>query len=202
MKKNPVSTVVLALVMSTAGGGVYADLLNGADPGQKPALPQPPDGAAKSRLNDASFVEQAIIGAMAEVEYSKLAIKKSGVAKLKQFAEQMVKDHESSNIKLKQIAESHRLPVPKTLDAEHQKTLAELRSLSGAQFDQTYVNLMKRDHDTTVGLFDNAAGEDGLSADLRNFATQALPVLRQHQQHAHALSDTEGSNAPASASSK
>lgn len=193
MKKKSISSIAMAMVLVTSAGIASADLLNGRSSGDKPALPQPPDSAAKARLNDASFVEQATVGGMAEIEYSKLAMKKTKNAKLRSFAEQMVKDHETAGIKLKQIAETRRIPVPKTLDAEHQKTLAELQGLSGEQFDRTYVNVMKRDHDTTVGLFDNAADESGLSDEFRSFATQTLPILRMHQQHAHGLSDIDAS---------
>lgn len=194
MKKISIAPGIMAVAFAIATSTASADLLDGRSSGDKPALPQPPDSAAKARLNDASFVEQAAAGSMAEIEYSKLAMKKTKNAKLRSFAEQMVKDHETAGIKLKQIAETRRVPVPKTLAPEQQKTLAELQGLTGAQFDRTYINVMKRDHDTTVGLFDNAADETGLSDDFRNFATQTLPILRMHQQHAHALSDTDDSN--------
>lgn len=162
----------------------------------QPSAAQPPDGSAKTRLTDASFVSQAAIGGMAEIELSKLAIKKSSNSKLKQFAEQMLEDHQATAIKLKQIAQKHQLAVPTALDAAHRHTLAELQGLSGEAFDRTYVNVMKQDHDTTVGLFDQAGGETALNRDLRDFATQTLPVLRMHQQHAHQLTETDETRAP------
>ena len=161
-----------------------------------PSAAQPPDGSAKTRLTDARFVSQAAIGGMAEIQLSKLAIQKSSNPKLKKFAEQMLEDHQATAIKLKQIAQKHQLAVPTALDAAHRQTIAELQGLDGEAFDRTYVNVTKQDHDTTVGLFDQAAGETALNRDLRDFAAQTLPVLRMHQQHAHQLTETDETRAP------
>ena len=150
----------------------------------------PHDSSAKEKLTDASFVQKVAAGSMAEVELSKIAASKSSNAKIKQFAAMMVKDHEATNKKLKQIATGKNLAVPATLGSDQQKMLGELRSLSGDEFDRTYVDIMKKDHDTTVGLFDNAAGESALDPALRAFATETLPTLREHQKRAHGLVET------------
>lgn len=157
---------------------------------KKPTQAGPMDSAAKVQLTDQSFVEKAALGGMGEVEVSKLAVEKTSNKKIKKFASTMVSDHEKSNIKLKQIATTNRLSLPSALTADQQKLLAELKSLSGESFDRAYVDIMKKDHDTTVGLFDNAAGEAKLNPELRVFANQALPVLRGHQKTAHALIST------------
>lgn len=154
----------------------------------KPSDVPPHDNSVKEKLTDSSFVAKAAAGSLTEVELSKIAQEKSSNKKIKKFAASMVKDHEATNTKLKEIAATNRLDIPTKLDAAHQKMVDELKALSGAQFDQTYVDLMKKDHDTTVALFDNAAGESTLSVDLRVFANKTLPTLRAHQQHAHALS--------------
>jgi putative membrane protein len=88
---------------------------------------------------------------------------------------------------LKQLANSNRQPIPATLSGEQKKILADLNSLSGDDFDRSYVDLIKKNHDTTVALFDNAAREATLNADFRVFANQTLPLLREHQKHSHAL---------------
>jgi putative membrane protein len=167
-----------------------------ASPGpSKPSEIPPHDNSVKEKLTNASFVAKAATGGMTEVEISKIAAEKSTNKKIKKFANSMVKDHETANTKLKEIATANRLDIPARLDPAHQKMVDELKSLSGAQLDQTYVNLMKKDHDTTVALFDNAAGEPTLLPELRVFANKALPTLREHQKHAHALSASMPSTA-------
>lgn len=157
---------------------------------KKPTTIVPQDSSSKEKLTDSTFVEKAAAGGLAEVELSKIAVNKTQNKKIRKFAETMIKDHDAANAKLKQIASANHLQIPAKINTEQQKMLSELQSLSGADFDQTYVDIMKKDHDTTVGLFDNAAGEATLNAELRVFANQTLPTLRAHQKHAHALSDT------------
>lgn len=156
---------------------------------KKPTQVGPLDSGSKVQLTDQSFVEKAALGGLGEVEVSKLAVEKTTNKKIKKFASTMITDHEKSNIKLKQIATTNRLSLPAGLTSDQQKLLAELKALSGENFDRAYVDIMKKDHDTTVGLFDNAAGEAKLNPELRVFANQALPALRGHQKTAHALID-------------
>jgi hypothetical protein len=49
---------------------------------------------------------------------------------------------------------------------------------------------MKKSQDTTVALFDNAAGEPTLNVELRVFANQTLPALRSRQKNTHTLIET------------
>jgi putative membrane protein len=150
----------------------------------------PTDSSAKEKLTDSSFVEKAALAGLAEVEISKLAVAKSSNKKIDKFAANMIKDHESANTKLKQLATANRLSIPNVLSAEQKKILADLNNLAGEDFDRAYVDLMKKNHDTTVALFDNAAGEATLNPDFRVFANKTLPLLREHQKHAHALVNT------------
>ncbi len=176
---------IAALVISVAA---LAQI--NATPQKKSVDVAPTDSSAKEKLTDSSFVEKAALGSLAEVEMSKVAASKTTNKKIANFAKAMIKDHAQANTKLKQLASDHRLPVPSALSGEQQKMLTGLQSLSGDDFDRTYVDIMRKDHDTTVALFDNAAGEATLSPDLRVFANQTLPLLRGHQKHAHALMNT------------
>lgn len=154
----------------------------------------PTDSSAKEKLTDSSFIEKAALGGLAEVELSKLAVAKSSNKKIDKFATNMIKDHELANAKLKQLANSNRLPLPATLSGEQKKIIADLNSLSGDDFDRSYVDLIKNNHDTTVALFDNAAREATLNADFRVFANQTLPLLREQQKHSHALANNSGTS--------
>lgn len=164
---------------------------------QKTAITPLQDSESKKRLTDATFVQQAALGSFTEIELSKVVIKKTKNEKLRNFASQMISDHEATNIQLRQVAEKKGIAVPTGIvDADQQKTVTDLKSLSGTQLDQTYVDLMKKNHDTTVGLFDNAAGETELSPEFKNFAKATLPKLRLHQKNAHSLTETEDSKIP------
>lgn len=145
------------------------------------------DGALKSKIDDKSFVEIAATGGLAEIEMAKLAKGKSRNDKILEFADMMLRDHEAMGAKLRKVATANQLSIPTALTDDQQKMLTELKTKSGEQFDRMYVDVMRKEHDATVGLFDNAAGEVKLNPQLRTFATEALGLLREHQRRAHAL---------------
>ena len=153
----------------------------------KPSVVAPADSSNKETLTDSSFVEKAALSNLRGIELSKLALAKSQNKKLKNFAQNVVKNSSASMAKLKEVASPYRLEVPRKLDAEHQQMVTELQQLSGQKFDETYADLIKKSQDTSVGLFDNAAGQPTLNAELRVFANTQLPTLRKDQKRAHAL---------------
>jgi putative membrane protein len=157
---------------------------------QKPTATGPQDNQVKEKLKDNTFVEQATLSGLAEVEFSKLVISKSENQKLKRYASVVLKEQAESNAKLQQVATQSRIDTPEKLNPEYLKIINELKSLSGEEFDRAIINILKKNQDTTVALYDNAAGEPTLSVDLRVFANQSLPSLREEQQNTHALIQT------------
>ena len=181
--KKSLAACIAALCM-TAAPGVFA-----AAP-QDHTTPSvaPTDATTKEKLTDNSFVEKAAQSNLRTLELSKLALEKSQNKKLKNFAQSAVKNSSDSMTKLKEVASNFRLDVPQKLDANHQQMVSELQQLSGQKFDEAYADLMKKSQDATVGLFDNAAGQPTLNAELRVFANTQLPMLRKDQKRVHALS--------------
>ena len=135
----------------------------------------------KTNIENASssFVVRAAQGGILEVEAGKLAVSKSSNADIKAFAQQMINDHGKANIELEQLAGT-RYPVPKKLDADHQAKLELLMTKSGSEFDQAYSKEMVRDHVTVIKLFTEAANDNSVNSDLRQFASRTLPTLQQH----------------------
>lgn len=153
-----------------------------------PAQPAPP---APPPLSDASFVSNATIGGMFEVESSKLALAKVTRPELKQFAQTMIDDHTAANDELKALVTQGKVAgvkaVPKTLDAEHKKKLDELKAAEkGIAFDQKYYELQLEGHAAAVDLFtqESTVGQDGA---LKQWAAKTLPKLKEHKTHIEAL---------------
>ena len=145
------------------------------------------DNKVKGKLSDAEFVAAAAMAGLMEVKVSNLALDKSTAKSVRGFANVMVKDHTVNNQQLRAIADAKGLPVPQSIDQPHMEALNKLAHLSGAEFDEAYVNAMKQDHDSAIALFENAAGDPALSKELRDFAIGALDTLRNHQLQAHNL---------------
>jgi putative membrane protein len=191
MKSNKLAGTVFVAVLSVGTVAVIAgQTLSPSAQTQQPTAVAPQDHEAKEKLKDDTFIAQAALNGMAEVEISKLAAAKATNPKLKKYATAAVKDQTANNLKLKQIAAQNRLDIPEKLQPQFVKMINELNSLSGAEFDKNYINLMKKSQDTTVALFDNAAGEPTLNVELRVFANQTLPALRSRQKNTHTLIET------------
>jgi predicted outer membrane protein len=147
----------------------------GHEKGMKGGMAADPSGA-----DPAMFVKKAALGGMTEVELGKLAQSKSQDAKIKAFADRMVKDHGKANTELAGIAKGKGLEVPMSLDAEHQSMVKELSAKSGSDFDAAYSKHMVMDHAKTIALFQGAAKNS--DADLAAFAEKTLPTLKEHEE--------------------
>jgi putative membrane protein len=145
-------------------------------------------GASAEELNgsEQEFVKTSAAGGMAEVKFSELAKSKASQPGIKDFASQMVLDHTKANADLKTIAAADRVMLPDHLKGEAATMEKELSELSGAKFDHEYVSVMVKDHDKTVSLFEEESHK-AKSASLKKFVDDTLPVLKQHQLHAHEL---------------
>lgn len=145
--------------------------------------PRPPAAAtspaAALSAQDMKFVNMAAAGGMAEVEEGKLAQQKATNSAVKDFARKMVDDHSKANAKLTSIAQAKNIKLPSSIGDEHKKTLSDLHGKRGADFDRAYVMSEIDDHKATIQLFEEQS-RSGQDADLKAFATETLPTLKQH----------------------
>ena len=107
---------------------------------------------------DNGFVTKAAAGGLAEVELGKLAASQGSSEKAKQFGQRMVDDHFKANEELQEIAAKKNITLPANLDAKAQATKDRLAKLSGAQFDQAYMQDMVKDHKADVAEFRSPQG--------------------------------------------
>jgi len=143
-----------------------------------------PAAAAKDTLSqeDRTFIKEAAIGSMAEVELSKLA-QKSENADVKSFADHMIEDHTAVNQQLTAIATDLGVDMPKALDSEHERLRENVQTLHGKAFDEQYMQGMVADHNKAVNLFQQEA-RSGSSVHLKQFALKTLSTLQEHQKMA------------------
>ena len=131
-------------------------------------------------LRDKKFVEEAAGGGMLEVQASQLALQRATDPEVKQFAAQMVKDHEKVNEQLKTLVAPMKAPPPAELPMMMRRKLNSLSKEQGARFDDEYVDKIGVDaHKDTVKLFEKAA-KDLDDPELRTFAAATLPSLKHH----------------------
>ncbi len=127
------------------------------------------------------FVKKVAISDMFEIESSKLALDKSPDRDTKPFAKQMVKDHTKTTKELTAFVKKGKVKaeLPTAMDAEHQKTLDDLKGKSGKDFDTAYDQAQLKGHQDAVALFDGYS-KNGDNADLKKWASKTLPHLKKH----------------------
>ena len=135
--------------------------------------------AVAAESPDAAFYMKAAQGGMAEVELGKLASDKGATEGVRDFGKRMVADHTKANEKLKAAAMKSGVKLPADTDAEHKAAKTKLQGLSGAAFDAAYVESQVKDHEMTIALLEKEISS-GKDADAKAWATESLPVVKQH----------------------
>jgi len=148
------------------------------------------DKTAQSTVDDRThtFMNDAALGGMAEVEFSKLAKDRALNPRVQHFAEMMINDHGAANNDLKAIAREKNVTLPDNL-GKHQEHLEDLSKKNGAEFDKAYMKMMVSDHKDVVEAFEKCA-ENGTDPDVKTFASQKLPTLRMHLDSAKAINQS------------
>jgi putative membrane protein len=147
---------------------------------------------ALAAMDAQEFVDKAYTGGMFETQTSRMALHLSGNAAVRDFARQMIADHTKANADLKAIAEAADLKLPVTLDPERQDSLEALKS-AGDAFPGRYVAAQQKDHRAAIALFERYLAEGG-NPQLKGFARQVLPTLKQHQAAIDAIAATNPAN--------
>jgi len=144
----------------------------------------PPAAASTQALAAQDFVNKAANSDMFEIESSKLAQQKSQNNRVREFADMMIKDHTQASEKLKSAAQG--LNVPSSPDQQHAQMVQQLQGANGPDFDRRYVQMQLSGHEDAVKLFDQYS-QNGDKTELKQFAQQTLPTLREHLQHVQQL---------------
>ncbi|MGE3539660.1 MAG: DUF4142 domain-containing protein [Candidatus Tectimicrobiota bacterium] len=146
----------------------------------------------------AEFVNKAASSNLFEVQSSQLALHKSQNNRVRDFAQRMVQDHTAIGNQLKAAAQGQN--VPTNLNQQHSSLLQQLQGASEGDFNRLYVQHQLTGHAETITLFEPWA-QHGDHPQLKQFAQQTLPTLREHLQMAQqlrgALPPDQAAQAPA-----
>jgi putative membrane protein len=123
------------------------------------------------------FIDAAAKSDAFEIAAAKLAGTKAASPEVRSFAQQMIKAHTDSTAKIK--AASGKLVPNAALTKDQSEDLAELGKLSGAKFDDEYMDGQVEAHESALALM-NAFSSDGADASLKAAATEIAPVVQGH----------------------
>jgi putative membrane protein len=141
----------------------------------------------------------------AEINPSKLAQQKAQNPQVKEYAQRMIKDHGMLEDSLRALERRENIspapnPISQQLHSQTQSTMTRLQSLSGAEFDQAYMQAMVQSHQEALNMIDNQllpATQDpqlrmALSQQVRPIVMSHLEAARQIQQSMSTGGSTSG----------
>src|SRR5262249_31623417 len=117
-------------------------------------------------LSDANVLAMLDVINLSEIDSADLAKQKTSSAEVRIFASQMLNEHTAMLQESRQLAQqinvdSQMPALASTVGKRHQEMMEELRSLSGANFDQAYMKYQIQMHEQAIDLVQNAADSVG-----------------------------------------
>jgi putative membrane protein len=167
--------------------GAVAVLASGSAQSQTAAAP-----------TDPQIAHIAYTAGQIDIEAGQQALKKSKNAKVRAFAEEMVRDHTAVNDKA--LALVKKLGVTPeanatsaSLSSQAKTKLDELAKLNGAAFDRAYVENEVAYHKTVNGALSGTLIPDAKNPELKALLSTGLKLFQEHQMHAEHLAKDLGS---------
>lgn len=152
------------------------------------SIAQDTDPNTHTRISASEFVEKAGTRGLAEVEMGELGAQKATNGQVKAFAKRMVTEHTNVNEELVAVTKGKGLEVPSSRGAMHKAMMDKFQQEEpGKDFDRDYMEQMVKDHKIDLELFETAADDTKLDADLRGYAKKTLPTLRDHLKEAQTI---------------
>jgi putative membrane protein len=145
--------------------------------------------AAQAALDDPQIADVALTAHRIDVERGKLALKHTKNAEVRQFADQMVNDHQAGIREAMDLAKQLGVKpqpsdVSKSLEADAKKASARLRKESGSSFDKDYIDTEVAYHQAVIDAVKNTLVPGAQNAQLKTLLENAVPTLEGHLQHA------------------
>jgi putative membrane protein len=138
---------------------------------------------------DRDFARDAYKANLAEVEEGKVAQQRGANEGVKDLGKKLVDDHQAAGDKLKTIAQKNNIDLPSDAEQKAQKEAQKLGKKQGAEFDRDFSRHEAKEHGQAIKLFEKEA-KNGKNPELKQYAEETLPKLREHQQMAQQL-DTQ-----------
>ena len=126
-----------------------------------------------------AFVNKAASAALYEIDLDRLAVKKGQDKRVKNFGNIMAKEHTKAMVKLTEIAEAKKIPMPTAVTADEQQHIDQLLENNGRAFDKAYMDEMAENHEQAIQLFTQAS-RNLMDPELRGFAGKNIGNLKRH----------------------
>jgi putative membrane protein len=151
-----------------------------------------PPALAAAGPSDAEIAHIAYTAGNIDIDTAKLALKKSSNKAVREFAREMVRDHEAVNQKaLALVKKLNVTPAANSVSADLTKqakvTRARLLRLRGTAFDRAYAKNEVAYHKTVNGALKTTLIPSADNAQLKSLLETGLTLFSEHQTHAEHL---------------
>ncbi|MDF2445819.1 MAG: putative outer membrane protein [Moraxellaceae bacterium] len=133
----------------------------------------------KASRKDRNFIEDAITGNLAEIQLGQIAQQRAQNPMVRDYAGMMVNDHTPARQRLMTMASQYGVTPPTELDFMHRRMDKKLRKAEVNEFDEMYIKSQVKDHKKMVELMEEQI-QDGENPELKRFASEMLPKIREH----------------------
>jgi len=145
--------------------------------------------AEDAKPNDAQIAHIAYTAGQIDIKAAELALQKSKNKEVRDFAENMVRDHTAVNDQaLALVKKLHVTPqdngTSKGLVKQADAKEAELKQLSGAAFDRAYAENEVAYHKAVDSALETVLIPDASNPELKDLLTTGLKIFQGHEQHA------------------
>jgi putative membrane protein len=145
--------------------------------------------AQAAKPTDPQIAHIAYTAGLIDVANAKQALARSKTKAVREFAQEMLRDHEAVNKqalalvqKLKVTPEDN--DTSRTLTKQASEKRDELSKLSGRAFDRAYVDNEVAYHKTVNGALQTLLIPSASNAELKSLLETGLKIFQGHQQHA------------------
>jgi putative membrane protein len=125
------------------------------------------------------FVQQATLNSYTEVESSKIALQKARNTYVKTFASTLMNDHTAADADLKSLAIAKNIPSDSlATNKDTDEKIKQLTAVTGEAFESIYIQMMIKDHEQAVSLYEQAEASD--DEQVKAYAKKYLPMVKLH----------------------
>ncbi len=137
---------------------------------------------------NAAFLLKAAEINLEEISLGKLAQTKSANKDIKELGKMMEMAHTKSLADLTVLAAKKSISIPTVMSANDKAMYDKLEAKSEKDFNKDYADKMVSGHKDAISLFEKQS-TDSSDEDIKTWATNMLPSLREHLDQAIAVQD-------------
>jgi len=132
-------------------------------------------------MSDQEFVARASMINNFEIEAGEIAVLNAEDDRVRAYGQQMVTEHAAVGMELESLADENGWIVEAGVFPGGQAELDRLNELTGAEFDERFLEVMILSHRDVYNLFDLASDARGVRSNvLRDWAGAKLPAFEMH----------------------